>query len=185
MLIYIYFFIPLRASKQLLSELINIHKLSFAIGRSASNVQPALININELDLGNSRTRNLVSSPSHSAAASGTEEEPSRRHTGARYRTLPPYSSSSWLCHSPGFCWYSLQMNDTCFMDLPPTEKRPHIHTQHQQSLIMHQMIIKAAAAVSYPAPVPGQIEHLGPFVLFNECRNAIHKTKATRIITGY
>lgn len=89
MLIYIYFFIPLRASKQLLSELINIHKLSFAIGRSASNVQPALININELDLGNSRTRNLVSSPSHSAAASGTEEEPSRRHTGARYRTLPP------------------------------------------------------------------------------------------------
>lgn len=142
--------------------------------------------MNELDLGNSRTRNLVSSSSHSAAASGAEEEPSRRHTGTRfYRTLPPYSSSSWLCHSPGFCWYSLHMNDKCFMDLPPTEKRPHIHTQHQKSLIMHQMIIKAPAAVSVPASIPGQIEDSGPFVLFNECRNAIHKTKDTRIIIGY
>ncbi len=93
-----------------------------AIERSASNVQPALINMNQLDLGNSRIRNSVSS--HSAAASGTEEEPSRRHSGTRYRTPPPRTPPL-----PGFVTRqafvgTLQMNDTCFMDLPPTEKRP-------------------------------------------------------------
>ncbi len=138
--------------------ILTLHAIYFcmllAIGRSASNVQPALINMNELDLGNSRIHNSVSS--HSAAASGTEEEPSRRHSGTRYRTPPPpppYSSSSWLCHSPGFCWYST--NEWYMLYGPPTDREEaHIHTQHQTSLIMHQMIIKAPAAV-LPRLYPG------------------------------
>ncbi len=110
--------------------ILTLHAIYFcmllAIGRSASNVQPALINMNEVDLGNSRIRNSVSS--HSAAASGTEEEPSRRHSGTRYRTPPP-PPPPLTPPLPGFVTRqafvgTLQMNDTCFMDLPPTEKRP-------------------------------------------------------------
>lgn len=155
MLIYIFFFIPLRASKQLLSELINIHNLSFAIGRSASNVQPALININELDLGNSRTRNLVSSPSHSAAASGTEEEPSRRHTGARYRTLPPVLLL-FLALSLARLLLVLATNEWYMLYGPPTDRKeaPHSHTAPEITYYASNDN-KSSSCSELPRPCPG------------------------------